>query len=255
MAGQYMSLLDVRNAAIYRADLDGITDRHPTLDLNREANLSYRALRVKLANADVQTVLSQTALLTLPVVESFVGSGFAEIDWPVDAVSVHGIDVRVGGFWNKLPQGNFGQRRLGPVSSDRGDYSYADEGLAMWIVRSLPTTSAATQVAGKIMLFPVPSNGQYVIWYLPQWVDIVNDTDLFPGQESWLQWVCWDMAVKCLIRDVGPQANAQLQLCQAERAAAWGDINSNTQRLMATEPIQPQSRYGWSRSRGGRLIP
>jgi hypothetical protein len=254
MAGQFMSLLDVRTAAIYRADLEGITDRHPTLDLNREANLSYRELRVRLANAGVWTVLSSTAILALPVVEAVAGGGYAEIPWPTNAVSVHGLDAKVAGNWSRVAQGDFTQRRLGMIGSERGDYSFADQGQAMWVVRSLPTTTTSTQVAGAIMLFPVPVSGQYVLWFLPEWVDISNDTDLFPGQEVWLQWVVWDLAVKALIRDVGPQVSAQLQLCQAERERVWSEIRGSVQVLANDGPIQPTARYGSFRGRGARLI-
>lgn len=250
-----MSLGEVVSAAIYRGDLEGITDRHPTLNMNQEANLSYRDLRVKLANNDVMTVLSPTAILTLPQVEAVAGGGYAEIDWPTNAVSIHGLDVKVGGYWNTVPQGTFTQRRLGPVVNDRGDYSYADEGLCLWVQRSLPTTSASAQVAGKIMLFPVPSGGSYVLWFLPEWVDIVLSTDLFPGQESWLQWVVWDLTCKALIRDIGPNTTAQLQECEAARERSWIGIKTNTQRLANDGPIQPQSRYGSFRGRGARLIP
>lgn len=254
MAGQYMTIGEVANAAIYRGDLEGITDRHPTLNMFQEANLSYRDLRVKLANADVQTVLTPTAITALPSTEAVAGGGYAEIDWPVDAVSIHGLDVKVGGYWCNVPQGNFAQRRLGPINADRGDYSYADEGLAMWVVRSLPTTNVSAQVAGKIMLFPTPSGGSYVLWYLPQWVDITLATDLFPGQESWLQWVIWDLACKALIRDIGPNTSAQLEHCMAARERAWAEIRTNTQRLAQDGPIQPQSRYGSRRGSGARLI-
>lgn len=246
----------MKQAATYRADLEGLFDRHPTVSLNQEANLSYRQLRQKLANAGCATVLSPTAILNLPTTEAVAGGGYAEIDWPVDAVSVHGIDVKVGGFWCALPQGAFSQRRLGPIRSDRGDYQYADEGLAMWIQRSLPTTSGATSVAGKIMLMPVPGAGQYVIWYLPQWVDITLDTDLFPGQESWIEWVITDLACKALIRDIGPQSSAQLQEMEAARERAWMVIKPNVIRLANDGPIAPTSRYGSFPGRGGaRLIP
>lgn len=251
-----MSLGEVIETATYRADLEGITDRHPLVDLAQEANLSYRDLRVKLANADVQTVLTPTAITALPVVEAVAGGGYAEIDWPVDAVSVHGLDVKVGGYWCTVPQGTFAQRRLGPVWNERGDYTYAGEGLAMWIQRSLPTTNASAQVAGKIMLFPVPGGGSYVLWYLPQWVDLVLTTDLFPGQESWLQWVCWDLAVKALIRDVGPAPTQQLIECKEARERSWMEIRTNTQRLAQDGPIEVRSRYGGGRGRyGARLIP
>lgn len=254
MAGQYLSLLEVRNAAIYRADLEGLSDRHPTFDLNREANLSYRDLRVKLANAEVQAVLTPSAILTLPTTEAVAGGGYAEIDWPTSAVSIHGIDVKVAGYWTNLPQGNFSQRRLGPLRGERGDYSYADEGLAMWIVRSLPSVNGALQVAGKIMLMPVPSGGQYVIWSLPEWVDLVFDTDLFPGQESWLQWVIWDLACKALIRDIGPQTSSQLQECTAARERAWMNIKGATLKLAGDGPVMPTSRYGRGGGNGPRLV-
>lgn len=256
MAGQYMSVADVRNAAIYRADLEGITDRHPTLDLTRESNLSYREVRVRLANAGVWPVLSASAIANLPTTEATAGGGYAEVDWPTNAVSIHGVDVKVNGYWTRLGQGDFTQRRSSGIgsSSDRLDYQFADLANAMWIVRSLPTTTTSTQVAGKIMLFPVPQNGQYVIWFLPEWVDITNDTDLFPGQEAWLQWVVWDVAVKALIRDIGPQTSAQLQFCMAERERVWAEIKGATYALANDGPIQPQSRYSSSSGRRGRLI-
>jgi hypothetical protein len=245
---------EVINAAIYRADLEGVSDRHTTLDLTREANLSYRDLRVKLANSDMQTVLQPTAILSLPVIEAVTGGGYAEIDWPTNAVSVHGLDVKVGGYWSNVQQGTFAQRRLGPLGNDRGDYGFSDEGLTMWVQRSLPTTSGSTQVAGKIMLFPVPTGGQYVLWFLPEWVDILNGTDLFPGQESWLQWVIWDLACKALIRDVGPQGSKQLDECVAARERSWIAIKANTTRLAQDGPIQVSSRYGGMRS-GHRMVP
>lgn len=255
MAGQYMSLVDARAAVIYRGDLEGMQDRHPNVTINAELNLSWRQLRVKLANNDVHAVMTSTAILALPTTEAVTGGGYAEIDWPTAAVSVHGLDVKVGGYWNTVPQGSFAQRRLGPVTSERGDYQYADEGLALWIVRSLPTVSGATPAAGKIMLFPVPSGGSYVLWFLTEWIDLVQDTEQFPGQESWIQWVIWDTVVKCLIRDIGPQTSAQLEKAEQQRDRCWADIKTNTQRLASDGPIQPQSRYGSFRGRGPRMIP
>lgn len=250
MAGQYLTLGEVRNAAIYRADLEGITDRHPTLVLNVEANLSYRALRVKLANNDVQMVLTPTAITALPSTEAFPGCGYAELDWPTAAVSVHGIDAKIGGEWDRLTEGTFSQRQPRGIGVSYGECYWPQ-----WCVRSLPTTAAAVVTAGKIMLTPVPAPGSfYTLWFLTEWVDITLDTDLFPGQESWLQWVIWDLACKALIRDIGPQTSAQLQHCMTERDRCWADIRTNTTRLKQTEPIEMQSRYGRSSSRA-RMIP
>jgi hypothetical protein len=255
MAGQFLTVGEVRAAVIYRGDLEGIEDRHPTLRVINEINLSIRELRVKLANGGVNPVLTPTSILALPVVEAVSGGGYAEIDWPTAAVSVHGLDVKVGGYWCTVPQGNFMQRRLGPINSDRGDYSLAGEGMALWVVRSLPTATAGTAVAGKIMLFPVPSGGSYVLWYLTEWIDLVLDTDLIPLQESWVQWVLWDTVVKCLIRDVGPQTSAQLENAKQERDRTWSDIRTNISQLANDQPIQPMSRYGHRHGRGPRMIP
>lgn len=246
---------EVVDFALFRGDLEGMLERHPTVNVFREANMSYRKMRVKLANNDVPTVLSPTSILSLPVVEAVAGGGYAEIPWPTNFVSVHGLDVKVGGYWNTVPQGVFNQRRLGPVTTERGDYAYSDEGLTQWIVRNLPTTTTTTANAGAIMLFPVPTGGQYVLWGLPEWVDLVNGTDLFPGQESWIEWVINDLCCTLLTRDIGPQVTAQLQSMQAERERAWMNIKTNAQRLANDGPIQPLNRYGSMRSRGARMIP
>lgn len=255
MAGQYMTLGEARQSVIYRGDLEGMPDRHPNVTINGELNQSARVLRMKLANNDVQTVLTPTAITPLPTTEALPGAGYAEIDWPTAAVSVHGLDAKVGGYWCTVPQGAFTQRRLGPIVSERGDYTYADEGLAMWVPRSLPTGNASSPTAGKIMLFPVPSGGSYVLWYLTEWIDLVQDTELFPGQEAWVQWIIWDTVVKCLIRDIGPQTSAQLEKATMERDRVWSDLKTNTQRLAIDQPIQPMSRYGSMRGRGARMIP
>lgn len=251
MAGQYLTLGDIKQAVTYRGDLEGITDRHPTINMNQEVNLSWRRLRQKLCNAGVMVAMTPTAILTLPTVESVSGGGYAEIPWPTDAVSIHGLDARVGGTWCAVPQGDFAQRRLGPYNSSRGDYQFADAGLAMWILRNLPT---ATATAGSIMLFPVPSGGQYVLWYLPQWVDITTDSLEFPGQEMWLQWVIWDVVATCLGRDVGVSPSEALARAQAARDILWAEIKPNAQRLASDGPIQPQSRYSSYRA-GPRMIP
>lgn len=254
MAGQYLNMGEVRAAVVYRGDLEGIEDRHPTIRINTEINLSARQLRVKLANSDVNAVLTPTAIATLPTTEAVAGGGYAEIDWPLAAVSVHGLDVKVGGYWCTVPQGNFQQRRLGPVRGERGDYMYSDEGLALWVVRSLPTGGAVPAV-GKIMLFPVPSGGQYVLWHLTEWVDLLLDSDTLPFQESWVQWIIWDTVVKCLGRDIGPQTSAQLQHALQERDRVWADIKPNAMRLASDQPIQPMNRWGSFRTRSPRMIP
>lgn len=251
MAGQFTSLGDIKQAAFYRGDLEGFTDRHPLINVNQEVNASWRDMRLRLANNDVFDVLATTAILTLPTAEFLAGGGWAEVPWPVDAVSIHGVDVKVGGTWCSVPQGTLAQRRMGPFNNVRGDYQFADDGQAMWIAKSLPTTNS---VVGSIMLFPVPSGGQYLLWYLQSWADITTDTTDFPMLEGWANWVAWDLAVKLLIRDIGAQNEAQLEHCKTERDTVWKSLRTNVQRIASDGPIEVQSRYG-SRRGGYRMIP
>lgn len=251
MAGQFSTLGDIKQAAFYRADLEGFTDRHPTINVNQEVNASWRDLRLQLANSDVLDVLTSTAVLTLPTVEFIVGAGWAEIPWPSAAVSIHGVDVKVGGTWCSLPQGSLAQRRMGPFNNVRGDYQFADDGQAMWVPKALPL---ATATAGTIMLFPVPSGGQYLIWYLDAWVDVLVDTTEFPVLEGWANWLMWDVGVKLLIRDIGAANEAQLEHCKTERDRVWKSLRTNVQRIASDGPIEVQSRYG-SRRGGYRMIP
>ena len=255
MPGQYQSLGEVKTQAIYRADLEGISDRHPSFMLGVEANASYRRLRLKLANADVMHVLTATAAAPLPTTPALANCGYAEIDWPIAAISVHGLDVLVDGDWEPIPQGNMTNRRAHGRTRDTYDRSYRGRSDLTWIPRTLPTASAATPQPGKIMIFPVPSTTvQYVLWYLEQWTDIVLDTDVFPAQEGWIDWVIWDLAATALIRDTGPATTAQLEHVIASRERVWNDIRGSALRLHNDGPIEVVSRYGRGNSTH-RLVP
>lgn len=253
MAGQYLTLGEIKAAAVYRGDLEGLSDRHPSFNVNFEVNASMRMLRTMMANNDVLAVLTQTSLLALPTTAQLGGlGGWAELPWPADAVSIHGLDVLVGGSWSSVPKGKLEQRRLFPYNTDRADYRFAGDGEAIWIEKSLPQSSASP---GTLMLFPVPSAGQYILWYLSQWIDITNDVAEFPGQEAWLQWVIWDVAVKALIRDTGVTPEAQLKEAQDERERVWQAIKPNLQRLVTDGPVEVQSRYAGGRGGSYRMVP
>lgn len=252
MAGQMMTMDEVRVAARYRGDLEGLEDRHSDLDLNREANLSVRQLRMKLANEDVLDVLTPTSILSLPSSPAVTGGSWAEIDWPTDAILVRGLDVRVDGSWLTIPQGEFAQRLQGPI---QGQNSFSvGSTLSMWVPRSLPQPSTTTRVAGKIMLFPVPNGGSYILWYLREWTDLTIGTHLFPGQESWVDWVIWDVVVKSLKRDVGPQGNKQLDEAMAERDRCWMTIQSTAKRLATDGPVEVTNRYSGLTGRYPRMV-
>jgi hypothetical protein len=255
MAGQFITLGEAKAAAIYRCDLEGILDRHPTFSLTIEVNASMRVLRQKMATNDVQSVLTTTALLNLPTTAALSGAAYwAELPWPADAVSVHGLDVLINGEWDTIEPGVLMQRQRHQSRAGRGELFHSHAG-AMWCPKSLPQ---ATATPGAIMVFPIPGGGQYVLWYLTQWVDIITDTQELPGQEAWLQWVIWDVGIKALIRDVGEGGSEQLNRAIQERDRLWADIKPAVQRVTKAGPIEVESRYPSRRSYGdqrGRLIP
>lgn len=256
MAGQFITLEEVKGAAIYRGDLEGLLDRHPTLNLTFEVNASIRVLRQKLATNDCMAVLTTTALLNLPTTPALSGSAYwAELPWPSDAVSIHGLDVLVNGEWDTIENGVLEQRRRHQSRAGRGELFHSHAG-AMWCVKSLPQSTPA---AGSIMVFPIPGGGQYILWYLSPWVDVTTDTAELPGQEAWMQWVIWDVVVKALIRDVGEGGSEQLTRATQERDRIWSDIKPAVQRVVKAGPIEIESRYPSRRSYGagtrGRLIP
>lgn len=218
-------------------------------------NASFRHLRQKMATNDVFAVLTSTALQNLPVTAALSGNAYwAELPWPADAVSVHGLDVLINGEWDTIDHGVLEQRRRHQSRAGRGELFHSHAG-AMWCEKSLPQSTSA---AGTIMVFPIPGGGQYILWYLTQWVDIATDTTELPGQELWLQWVIWDVAIKALIRDVGEAGSEQLNRAIQERDRIWADIKPAIQRVVKAGPIEVESRYPSRRSYGstrGRLIP
>ena len=54
----------------------------------------------------------------------------------------------------------------------------------------------------QISFLPVPDSVQDVeIWYIPALTDMAADSDVYDGRAGWEEWVVWDAAIKCAIKD------------------------------------------------------
>jgi hypothetical protein len=239
---QVISLTEMRARVRYRFDLESLTARHPDADVDAEINRSWRKMRMRLANVGVLAVLDGTNAAALPTSAAASGETYAEIDWPTDAVSVHGLDVRLSDYWYPLEQVDFTSRRRFAFQSEIGSGWGRDITTAAWCVRSLPTTATTSAVAGKIMIMPVPTSGQYRLWYLPEWVDITTGSHVFPGQEGWHEWTIFDAGITALRRD--NDAAGTLADARAEQATIWNDILRGVPRLADDGPIEPMPRRG-----------
>lgn len=252
--GSNITLGEFKARVRYRCDAEGILDRHPELDLDFETNCSMRMLRQKLANCDINMESTPSTEANLPTTEAISGCGYAEVDWPVDATRILGLDVKVGSEWWPIDNKDFSQRRQ-YIHNAELSWNYPDA--CAYIVRSLPKITepagTSTRAVGKIMIIPVPTTGRYVLWYLPEWTTLDEDADLVPGQEMWVEWAIWDVCVKLLIRDNDPDNQKQLDDCKEERDRIWTEIKQNTMRLVDDGPTEPSNRYGRN-NHGPRVI-
>lgn len=248
--GSNITLGEFKARVRYRCDAEGILDRHPELDLDFETNASLRMLRQKLANNDVNMESTPTTEAALPTTEAISGCGYAEVDWPVEATRILGLDVKIGSEWWPIDPKDFAQRRQ-YIHNAELSWNYPDT--CAYIPRKMPTQTNSTRNVGKIMIIPVPTTGRYVLWYLPEWTVLDNDNDLCPGQEMWIEWAIWDVCVKLLVRDNDPDTQTQLNNCKEERDRVWLEIKNNAMRVVDDAASEPINRYGRN-NHGPRVV-
>jgi hypothetical protein len=54
----------------------------------------------------------------------------------------------------------------------------------------------------KIRLYPIPTSGQtYYVHYVPTTTTIDDSADVLRGINGWEEWIVWDVAIKCLLKE------------------------------------------------------
>lgn len=163
----------------------GSTFRHSTDIVDEIADETYRRLRGLTARKGFREYLEQTALASLPLTAASTREQFAVIDYPTGATHIKGIDVLQNGEFRRLKHlDGWGERR---------DHQAIDDGLRLglrpyaWDVLTHGSVATTVLTTGKIAIFPVPTDGEYTLWSLPDWTSIAgHDTYLFLYREQ-----CW----------------------------------------------------------------
>lgn len=205
--------LDVLRQQIqYLADIQGMTARHATSDLNRAINQSIQHFREKVSQHGLRNYITHaTGTLTSGATSPFA---FTVLD--LSAVSpavvrVFGIEITIRGRIQPLELIDFENR------NDFQDWTFGP-------ISDEPTAWAPYQQA-RVAILPASNAAYpYTVFYLPVLPDLTNDSDTFDGVVGWEEWVAWDALIKVLQRDQYPQVYAT---ATAERDRIWADIERN----------------------------
>jgi hypothetical protein len=233
-------LADCREAG----GVEGLTDRHPDATLIKWINLCWRRLRTKLATSGLPGLTVPSTIAALPTTPPVVSEQYLEVGWPDGAVGVYGVDVLIGQRWMPLHPMSFAQRR------DLQDRGSTDSAPSHWLPLTLPTESTTTITAGKIALFPLcTGGGNYRIWYLPVWVDIVTAGNVFYGHDLWFEWLIQTVVIRIAQKD--DDSENTLQAAMVQQAEVWKEIAKSIGNMNAAEPVQRVRRNRLSRGGSG----
>lgn len=190
-----LQLSDARTKLINLASIDGktgTTARHTVANLNLALNQAYRDLLSEVCQLGESQLLTPSAPAALP--GRLVGEDFQSVDLPVSLEELLGVDVQVGGAWQKLDAIEFSQRRdfMIPATSQSSFLfrSAPPNGVGFYAIYQGPSISAngLTLLAGKLAIWPFGLVGNYKFNTVPSWADITGDTQIFMCYASWDTW-------------------------------------------------------------------
>lgn len=177
----------------------GSTFRHPTTIVDEIADETFRRTRSCVARRGFREYHVQTTKAALPTTAASTGEQFATVAYPTGATHIRGLDVLQSGVWRRLKhQDGWSERRDHQDTNQAGERPYA------WDVLSHGSVATTVLTAGTIAIFPIPTFGDYTIWYLPEWTAIAShDTYLFLYREqSWYDYhVAQGVIEICGLRD------------------------------------------------------
>lgn len=199
----------------------GSTFRHSTTIMDEIADETYKRLRGLVARRGFREYHVQTALANLPTTAASTNEQFATIAYPSGATHIRGIDVLQNGQFRRLKRlDGWCERR------DHQDTTVAfqNERPYAWDVLNHGSVATSVFTTGKIAIFPVPTDGNYTLWYLPDWTPIAgNDTYLFLYREQcWYDYHVFQGVIEvCGLRDNDAErGRAQYAKVMSDEAAA-----------------------------------
>lgn len=242
MAGQFKTLDQIISQIRYRGNLAGYTSRHGTDVLRELWNESWQELREEVSFHEDGTFLTQTAPAALPTSAAITGEVYAEVDFPADAVAIYGVRVKDARRWRPLKpipvSAIHDYQRDGLFSG----FGFDDGHVRGYALRTIPVGSGTSELAGKIMLAPVPRSGEYSVWYLQAWEPLTDGTHKVSGHAAFLEWSVWDTVVKTRAKD--GKRDKTFLIAVEERDRAMERIKTRAQRINEGLSMEPRdARY------------
>lgn len=195
----------------------GANFRHPQADVLNVINDCYRATRIWVTANGFRQYLTLGAVAALPSAPAQVGETFSEVDFPLTALSLHGVDVLYVGTWYALQELEWEDRRLYQAQS--GNTVQVPQ---FYCLRTFGSVSGAAAVAGKIALFPLQSGGSYKITTLDEWPTTATLTDpLIFQEQDWYDLTVFEAVVRIsAVRDGDQKKRAEYAASRVAQAKA-----------------------------------
>lgn len=239
MSAQFLALSSIVSQIQYRSNNDGYEQRHSTTTIKELWNISWQELREMVSFLEDGTFLKQTTPAALPTTAAVSGEDYAQIDWPLDAVSIFGVRVKTNERWRALRplptaalhdyqyDGLWGNDRRAPIG---------------YILKTIPYGVTTVETVGKIMLVPIPSQGTYSLWYLEAWTPLTSDTSVVSGHAAFIEWSIWNTVVKMRAKD--GQQDATYNIAIKEREECRKRIEHRAMRLSDGLSMEPRDARG-----------
>lgn len=238
MTAQFRRMSDVLEDIRYRFGAAGMKNRHTPPRILQLFNVSLQEVQKRVSLADDGSFLDATAVTALPTTAAVSGEVYAEIAWPVNAMRIYGVRCQRTSTSEWYPLKKIPWAALHDFQHARLLEGYrASPGPVAYASRRLPRGVETVETAGAIMIVPVPTAGNYRLWYMENYTPQVEEDDLTNSQSGWIEWAIYDTMIKML----GPDADSRraYTMFDKERARQEALIESEAVRLsdgMAEEP-------------------
>lgn len=218
MTAQFRRLADLEEDIRYRYSIGGVKARHSSPRVRQLINSAWQSLRTIVSLAADGTFLEATGVLTLPTAPPIAGEAYVEIPWPLNASRIFGVRCLTvtGGRWYPLRRLPWVAHHDLQTSRLFGDYA-RQRGPRAYCSRSIPRGVETVETTGNIMVWPVPTQGSYRLWYLENWTPQVEDDDIFNGHSDWFEFIIYSVMVKMLAPDGDAKKNYGMWSVERDR--------------------------------------
>ncbi len=209
----------------YRFSIGGVVLRHPPTTIKQLFNVSWQAVRETVSTFNDGSFLKATDPANLPVTAAATDEVYAEIDWPIAAIGIYGVRVKINTRWYPLKRVPWAAYQDFQYQGFLSTFTSATSPRA-YIPRYMPDGNTDSGQVGKIMIIPVPQTGVYRLWYLEAWQPQTDDGYLFSGHTEFIELAILETMIKML----GPDGN------QGDKYTMWAN-----ERKMLLERIETRA--------------